>query len=460
MSQHDFEIANQTFPSFRSDLNNALQAIVGLSSGATAPSTTFAYQLWYDSTADELKIRNAADDAWITLFTFNQGSNSVEVSGEELVDDTTPQLGGDLDLNNSDITGTGNINITGSITVDGGTVKLDGNYPTGTNNVALGNTALDSVQTGGDENTAIGSNALTATTTGDQNTGVGRVALSSNTTGSDNTAVGTGALRDNTTANNNTAVGSDALKTNTTGQSNTALGTNALDANTTASNSTAIGYNALTTATGQRNTAVGQGAGESVTTGTTNTLIGRQAGYLITTGADNTVIGAYSGNGGGLDIRTSSNNIVLSDGAGNPELYYNHGSLTWFSPSIRDKTTASSANMRIDGTSGAMFRSTSSQRYKNTINDATHGLTELLTLRPVTYKGNNDGDIIFGGLIAEEVHTAGLTEFVEYTQDDDGNDQPESLYYGNMVSLCIKAIQELKAELDAAKTRIETLENA
>jgi hypothetical protein len=33
-----------------------------------------------------------------------------------VVDDTTPQLGGDLDLNSSDITGTGNVNITGSIT--------------------------------------------------------------------------------------------------------------------------------------------------------------------------------------------------------------------------------------------------------------------------------------------------------------------------------------------------------
>ena len=85
----------------------------------------------------------------------------------------------------------------------------------------------------------------------------------------------------------------------------------------------------------------------------------------------------------------------------------------------------------------------------------THGLTELLTLRPVTYKGNNDGDIIFGGLIAEEVHDAGLTEFVTYNDDD----EPDALAYGNMVSLCIKAIQELKAELDSAKARITALEN-
>ena len=55
-----------------------------------------------------------------------------------------------------------------------GTIKLDGNYPTGTDNVALGDTALDSVQGGGSGNTAIGNNALTAVTTADENTAVGQ----------------------------------------------------------------------------------------------------------------------------------------------------------------------------------------------------------------------------------------------------------------------------------------------
>ena len=55
------------------------------------------------------------------------------------------------------------LNVSG-ITVDGGTIKLDGNYPVSTDNVALGDTALDSVTTG-TNNTAIGSNALTALTT-------------------------------------------------------------------------------------------------------------------------------------------------------------------------------------------------------------------------------------------------------------------------------------------------------
>ena len=117
-------------------------------------------------------------------------------------------------------------------------------------------------------------------------------------------------------------------------------------------------------------------------------------------------------------------------------------------------TTGGSANMFV-ATDGSFQRSVSSARYKNTITDATHGLTELLTLRPVTYKGNNDADTVFGGLIAEEVHDAGLTEFVQYNEED----QPDALAYGNMVSLCIKAIQELKEELNTATARITELEN-
>jgi hypothetical protein len=125
------------------------------------------------------------------------------------------------------------------------------------------------------------------------------------------------------------------------------------------------------------------------------------------------------------------------------------------SSSPYNNTTGSAANMVVTS-AGDLQRSTSSLKYKTDINDATHGLAEVMLLRPVTYKGKNDGDIVFGGLIAEEVHAAGLTEFVQYAEDG----SPDALAYGNMVSLCIKAIQELKAELDTAKARIAALEAA
>jgi hypothetical protein len=141
---------------------------------------------------------------------------------------------------------------------------------------------------------------------------VGYAALTSTTTGNYNTALGEGSLQSNTTASNNTAVGYQAGYSNQTGTNNTFLG---MQAGFTSNASAGTGYN----------TAVGYFAGYSLTTGTRNTFIGSfqsggtaGSGSAITTGSANSILGAYTGNSGGLDIRTASNYIVLSDGDGNP----------------------------------------------------------------------------------------------------------------------------------------------
>ena len=67
MAQHDYVIANGTGAAVRSDLNNALAAIVSQNSGATEPATTYAYQFWADTTTATLKLRNSANSAWIEL---------------------------------------------------------------------------------------------------------------------------------------------------------------------------------------------------------------------------------------------------------------------------------------------------------------------------------------------------------------------------------------------------------
>jgi hypothetical protein len=296
--------------------------------------------------------------------------------------------------------------VAGNVSVDGGTIKLDGNYPVGTNNVALGNAAGDAMASGGN-NVSVGSSALTTNTSGGDNVAVGSASMANNQSGSYNTSLGRQALAANTTASNNTAVGYQAAysnttgtngtylgyqagytttgsgfvgvgfkagfvksgldnfasvmvgneagvattsgldntfvggfvaRANTTGSYNTALGTAALYANTTASNNTAVGYQAgYSNTTGIDNTHVGMQAGYSnttssynvfigdhtgyYTTSTRNTFIGHASGESMTTGERNTILGRFSGNIGGLDIRTSSNNIVLSDGDGNPRLH-------------------------------------------------------------------------------------------------------------------------------------------
>jgi hypothetical protein len=158
-------------------------------------------------------------------------------------------------------------------------------------------------------------------------------------------------------------------------------------------------------------------------------------------------LNAYGGN---ILIGTTSDNSAKLQVVGN--VYF---SALLYCPGVYNQTTGSAVNMHI-ATDGNIFRSTSSRKYKRDIQDATFGLSDVLALRPVTYRGNSaaDGEIVFGGLIAEEVHDAGLTQFVQYAEDG----TPDALAYGNMVALCIKAIQELKAENDDLKARLTALE--
>jgi microcystin-dependent protein len=69
MAQHDYILENQSGPSFRADLNGAMQAIATNNSGSTEPSPTYAYQFWADTTAGLWKQRNGANSAWITIGT-------------------------------------------------------------------------------------------------------------------------------------------------------------------------------------------------------------------------------------------------------------------------------------------------------------------------------------------------------------------------------------------------------
>jgi hypothetical protein len=65
--QADFIVSNGTGAAVRSDLNVQFAAIVSNNSGATEPATMYAYQWWADTTAGLLKLRNSANNAWITL---------------------------------------------------------------------------------------------------------------------------------------------------------------------------------------------------------------------------------------------------------------------------------------------------------------------------------------------------------------------------------------------------------
>lgn len=184
-------------------------------------------------------------------------------------------------------------------------------------------------------NTAVGVSALAGNSSGATNTAVGYQAGLVNTV-SNQTFVGYQAGVANTSGAANTALGSIALNANTIGAYNVALGAAALFSNTTATYNTAVGYQAgYTGTTATYNTFLGYQSGYSANySGTTsiNCFVGAQAGYYVTTGIKNTIIGSYGGNQGGLDIRTSSNYIVLSDGDGNPNFGSNTSRWFWAGP--------------------------------------------------------------------------------------------------------------------------------
>lgn len=125
MSQHDLNIANQGFPAFRADLNDALVALGSTNSGATAPSTTYANQLWYDTANNILKIRNEDNDAWISIATLDQSTDTlVAIAGKTL---PTGDIVGSSDsqtLTNKTLT-TPKINVINEETTNSG-VTVDG----------------------------------------------------------------------------------------------------------------------------------------------------------------------------------------------------------------------------------------------------------------------------------------------------------------------------------------------
>ena len=102
MATHDYNIANQGFPAFRTDLNNALAAIVSNNSNATAPATTFAHMIWVDTAADPsvVKVRNADNDAWITLFQLDQTNDVSNIAVKNAAQTFTASQRGTITTDN------------------------------------------------------------------------------------------------------------------------------------------------------------------------------------------------------------------------------------------------------------------------------------------------------------------------------------------------------------------------
>ena len=110
MAQHDMNIANQSFPDFRTDLNNALSALNTMHSGTSRPSGAAVGTMWLDTTNSgsnslEINFFDGSDD--ISFATIDTSANTINFIDStvtfDIVGDTSPQLGGDLDTNSANI---------------------------------------------------------------------------------------------------------------------------------------------------------------------------------------------------------------------------------------------------------------------------------------------------------------------------------------------------------------------
>jgi hypothetical protein len=141
MAQHDMNIANQGFPAFRSDLNNALSAIQTNHSGTSRPSGAVAGQIWLDTTSatnPTLKFFDGTDD--ISLATIDYSANTVN-----WLDSTVSITGLSTTATSTVLTlQDTNVEVSGGAT-QGGEVRFKEDSDTGSNYVALkaGNPASD-----------------------------------------------------------------------------------------------------------------------------------------------------------------------------------------------------------------------------------------------------------------------------------------------------------------------------
>jgi hypothetical protein len=184
----DYSLANQGFSAFRTELNNILGAINTLNATTSAPASKAAGSLWLDTTSattPTLKFYDGSD--WISLCTFNYSGNTVNwldnTVTADLSGDSSPQLGGDLDVNGQDIVSTSNADID--------------IIPNGTGDVNLG---ADTVQVGDNNADA----TITTQGTGDlilntnNGTNAGNITLADGANGDiDLTTNGTGAIKFN-----------------------------------------------------------------------------------------------------------------------------------------------------------------------------------------------------------------------------------------------------------------------
>ena len=239
------------------------------------------------------------------------------------------------------------------------------------------------------------------------------------------------------------------------------------------------------------------------TTNSDNTFVGMGAGGDITSGDANTILGRFNGNQGGLDIRTTSNNIVLSDGDGNPRIVVddagrcmigntstsdmvkiNNTTTSGWALNINNESTTDKLIISAQSGTGAVihhqfnnsnglvgkietsgssttYATSSDYRLKENVVDMTGAIDRVKQLLPKRFNFIADADLTVDGFLAHEAQTV-IPEAVSGIKDavdDDGNVEPQSIDQSKLVPLLTGALKEAIAKIEDLEARITALEN-
>lgn len=374
----------------------------------------------------------------------------------------------------------------------------------GSSNIAIGNDTLKTVQgtqtvpvgtfsCEGWNNICIGDAAGRDITTGYENLGIGALTLQQLTTGAWNIAIGHDSQILNQTGECNISVGAYSLVTNM-GDNNTVMGWSALEGQETGSN-TAIGFVAMNgNRTGTRNTVMGAEAMRSTTTANDCVVIGQEAAKNVSATSNQiTVVGAYAlgriTTGGCTNTTAIGYNALLTLTSGDNNTAVGAGCLSTaatvvncFGIGVSAQVTGSNqgqlGNSLVTTYAYGAVQNRSDARDKKDVQDTALGLSFIKALRPVDYRFDYRDDYRKGteplseivadgskkrtrfhhGLIAQEVKAACDAAGVEFGGYQDhkvkGGDDVLSLGYEEFIAPLIKAVQELSAEVEALKAKI------
>ena len=264
-------------------------------------------------------------------------------------------------------------------------------------------------------------------------------------------------MRNVTTGGYNTVIGYQSGQNITTGQYNLIAGGNNIGSsittgsynvllcgqygNTSGSYNTFVGGKPGYSTSGSSNIIVGAGSGWTgySVNGSSNVIIGDYAGYSVG-GADNVIIGKDAGYSAG-----GSNNVIIgNDAAGSTS-------------SVSNEITLGHTSIATLRCNVQTISSLSDGRDKTEVTELPEGLEFINSLNPVKFKwqtrdGNSKDGTYEAGFIAQDLQSAQSTSNADYLGlVMDENPERLEASYGKLVPMLVKAIQELKSEVEQLK---------